>query len=85
MLGRMAKRGWDFDDGIADVAYRVLPVARGVGVATCAVTTLSARALPELGFYRPYLDQSTRNPASCRVATKSGLPARRHQAPCRGA
>ncbi|MFE6752804.1 GNAT family N-acetyltransferase [Streptomyces sp. NPDC057684] len=63
----------------------MLPVARGVGVATCAVTTLSAWALPELGFHRPYSDHSTRNHASCRVAAKSGLPARRHQAPCRGA
>jgi RimJ/RimL family protein N-acetyltransferase len=72
ILGRIATRGWDFDDGIAGVAYWVLPQARGAGVATHAVEALSAWALNEVGFHRMYLDHSTRNHASCRVATKSG-------------
>ena len=72
VLGRIASRGWDFDDGIAGVAYWVLPAARGAGVATHAVLALSAWALEEIGFYRLHLDHSTRNHASCRVATKSG-------------
>jgi RimJ/RimL family protein N-acetyltransferase len=72
ILGRIATRGWDFDDGIAGVAYWVLPQARGAGVATRAVEALSAWALNEVGFQRMYLDHSTRNHASCRVATKSG-------------
>jgi RimJ/RimL family protein N-acetyltransferase len=72
VLGRVALRGFDFDDGIADVAYWVLPAARGVGVATCAVTALSVWALQEIGFHRLELDHSTRNHASCRVAAKSG-------------
>lgn len=72
VLGRVAMRGWDFDDGIAAVAYWVLPAARGAGVATCAVRALSAWALEEIGFYRLHLDHSTRNHASCRVATNSG-------------
>jgi RimJ/RimL family protein N-acetyltransferase len=72
VLGRIATRGWDFDDGLAGMAYWVLPTARGAGVATSAVKALSEWALAEVGFYRLYLDHSTRNQASCRVATKSG-------------
>lgn len=72
VLGRIALRGFDFDDGIADISYWVLPAARGRGVATNAMAALSAWALDEIGFYRLYLDHSTRNQASCRVATKSG-------------
>ncbi len=73
VLGRIATRGWDFDSGIAGVAYWVLPAARGAGVATSAVNALSAWALGEAGFYRLHLDHSTRNHASCRVATKAGF------------
>ncbi len=72
VLGRIATRGWNFDDGIAGVAYWVLPTARNVGVATRAVVALSAWAMEEVGFYRLYLDHSTRNHASCKVATKAG-------------
>jgi RimJ/RimL family protein N-acetyltransferase len=72
VLGRIALRGFDFDDGIAGVAYWVLPAARGVGVATCAVTALSVWAMDEIGFHRLELGHSTGNHASCRVATKSG-------------
>lgn len=72
VLGRIAMRGWDFDDGLAGVAYWMLPAARGAGTATCAVQVLSTWAMEEIGFHRLYLDHSTLNQASCRVATKSG-------------
>ncbi|MGW2746626.1 GNAT family N-acetyltransferase [Streptomyces sp. NPDC001450] len=72
VLGRIALRGLDFDDGIADVAYWVLPSVRGIGVASHALTTLSAWALDEIGFCRLELDHSTRNQASCGVAAKCG-------------
>ncbi|MFF1921210.1 GNAT family N-acetyltransferase [Streptomyces sp. NPDC058221] len=72
MVGRIALRCLDFDDGVADVAYWVLPAARGAGVATRAVATLTDWALDEVGFHRLQLDHSTRNAASCAVATKSG-------------
>ncbi|WP_281287091.1 GNAT family N-acetyltransferase [Nonomuraea turkmeniaca] len=72
VLGRIALRGLDFDDGIAGVAYWVLPAARGAGVASRALTALTAWALDEIGFHRLELDHSTRNTASCRVATKCG-------------
>jgi RimJ/RimL family protein N-acetyltransferase len=72
VLGRIALRGFDFDDGIAGVAYWTLPAARGAGLAASAVRALSAWALDEVGFYRLFLEHSTRNQASCRVAVKSG-------------
>jgi RimJ/RimL family protein N-acetyltransferase len=72
VLGRIALLGFNFYDGVAGVAYWVLPAARGVGVATRALTALSAWALEEVGFHRLELGHSTRNHGSCRVATKSG-------------
>jgi RimJ/RimL family protein N-acetyltransferase len=72
VLGRMALRGLDFDDGVANVAYWVLPAARGAGVASQALAVLSAWALEDVGFHRLELDHSTRNHASCGVATKAG-------------
>ncbi len=72
VLGRIALRGLDFDDGIAGVSYWVLPAARGAGAASRALLALTGWALNEIGFHRLELDHSTRNHASCRVATKSG-------------
>jgi RimJ/RimL family protein N-acetyltransferase len=72
VLGRIALLGFNFYDGVAGIAYWVLPVARGAGVATSALTALSVWALEEAGFHRLELGHSTRNHASCRVATKSG-------------
>lgn len=42
MLGRIALRGMDFDDGTAGVAYWTLPAARGSGVATLALAALKS-------------------------------------------
>ncbi|GAB2938009.1 GNAT family N-acetyltransferase [Nonomuraea fastidiosa] len=72
VLGRIALRDIDFDDGVAEVSYWVLPSARDAGVATRALTALTAWALGEIGFHRLELEHSTRNTASCRVATKCG-------------
>ncbi|MYQ79371.1 GNAT family N-acetyltransferase [Streptomyces sp. SID4923] len=48
------------------------PAARGAGVASGALAGLSAWALEEAGFWRLELEHSTRNAASCAVATKCG-------------
>jgi RimJ/RimL family protein N-acetyltransferase len=72
VLGRIALRGMDFDDGTAGVAYWTLPAARGSGVATLALAALTTWAVDEVGFHRLELDHSTRNQASCRVATRAG-------------
>ena len=82
VLGRIATRGWDFDDGLAGMAYWVLPTARGAGVATSAVNALSEWALGEVGFYRLYLiirratrrpAESLRSPATCSKAPSAAL------------
>lgn len=73
VLGRIALREVDLGDGVAECAYWVLPAARGAGVASRALTALSAWALGEAGFHRLELDHSTRNEASCRVAARSGF------------
>ena len=73
VLGRIALRELNLDDGVAMCAYWVLPAARGAGVARRALTTLSGWALGEAGFHRLWLDHSTRNEASCRVAVRSGF------------
>ncbi|MEV5895517.1 GNAT family N-acetyltransferase [Nonomuraea fuscirosea] len=41
VLGRIALRGLDFDDGIAGVAYWVFPAARASGVASRSLTALT--------------------------------------------
>jgi RimJ/RimL family protein N-acetyltransferase len=73
VLGRIAMRGMDLDDGVAECAYWVLPAARGAGVASQALTAVSRWALGEAGFHRLELNHSTRNQASCRVAAKAGF------------
>lgn len=73
VLGRIALRGLNFDDGVAECAYWVLPAARGAGVASRALTALSAWALGPTGFHRLEVEHSTRNNASCRVAVASGF------------
>ena len=72
VLGRMALSSMNLDDGIGGCAYWVLPAARGMGVAPRALKALSAWAF-DAGFHRLYLDHSTRNDASCRVAEKAGF------------
>lgn len=72
VLGRIALRGLDLHDGIARVGYWVLPAARGAGVATRGLGALTAWALDEAGFHRLELEHSTRNHASCGVATRAG-------------
>lgn len=72
VLGRIVLAKVNFDSGNASVGYWVLPTARGAGVASRALSALSAWALDEIGFHRLYLDHSTRNHASCKVATKCG-------------
>jgi RimJ/RimL family protein N-acetyltransferase len=73
VVGRIAVGNVNLDDGVCGCSYWVLPAARGAGVASRALTVLSAWAFERAGFHRLYLDHSTRNLASCRVATKAGF------------
>ena len=73
VLGRIAVRSMNLDDGVAGCAYWVLPAARRAGVASGALTAVSVWAFGEAGFHRLALSHSTRNHASCRVAARSGF------------
>ena len=72
LAGRITLRGIDHEQGCAEVTYWVVPAARGTGVAAAAVAAVTGWAF-EAGFHRLELQHSTRNPASCRVADKSGF------------
>ncbi|MFH8734799.1 MULTISPECIES: GNAT family N-acetyltransferase [unclassified Streptomyces] len=73
VVGRMGLRSLSLHEGVAEVAYWVLPAARGAGIAPRAVAALSRWALDEVGFHRLELQHAVGNMASCRVALKSGF------------
>lgn len=73
LLGRVALRNVLLGDGVAEVAYWTVFRARGRGVAARATAALARWALDEIGFHRLELSHSVRNPASCRVAAKTGF------------
>ncbi|WP_427885511.1 GNAT family N-acetyltransferase [Kribbella sp. GL6] len=67
--------GWqhiDLAQGSAEIAYWVLPTARGGGIVTAAVERVTRWAFDDLGLHRLELCHSIANPASCRVAEKTG-------------
>lgn len=72
VLGRVALRSIDLVWGEAEVAYWMRAAARGRGAATAGVRTLSVWAF-ESGVHRLFLNHSTFNDASCRVAEKAGF------------
>lgn len=60
------------EDGHGEVAYWLLPWARGQGVATRACVA-ATRWAHDLGLHRVQLEHSTRNDASRRVAERAGF------------
>jgi len=68
LAGRMCVRRLDLDQGEGEAAYWVLPRARGRGVATRALRAVTDWMFTHVGLHRVYLEHSTRNEASCRVA-----------------
>jgi RimJ/RimL family protein N-acetyltransferase len=72
VLGRVALRVIDLDEGTAEIAYWVTPTARGRGTAVKAVKALNDWALNDLGLHRLDLYHSVANTPSCRVAEKAG-------------
>ncbi|CAM5632020.1 acetyltransferase [Streptomyces spiroverticillatus] len=59
--------------GSGEIAYWLLPAARGRGFVGEAVVRVGRWALEELGLHRLRLTHSVHNPASCRVAEKAGF------------
>jgi len=56
----------------ADIGYRVAPWARGRGVATASVRTVTDWAFADLSLVRIQIFHGVGNPGSCRVAEKAG-------------
>lgn len=72
VLGYAAVREINLLYGYAQIAYWVLPDARGSGVAAVAVRGVTRWAFADVGLHRLEIVHSTQNPASCRVASKVG-------------
>lgn len=60
------------DQRSAAIGYRTAPWARGGGVATAGVGAVTRWAIGALGIERIELPHAVLNPASCRVAEKTG-------------
>ena len=72
LVGRVTLTRLALEEGQAEVTYWTVPSARGTGVAPAAVEAVAAWAFG-LGLQRLELQHSTLNPASCRVAEKTGF------------
>ncbi|MET8768081.1 GNAT family N-acetyltransferase [Streptomyces sp. NPDC004658] len=72
LLGRVALHSVIMAGGQAEIAYWTAPRARGKGVCSRAVARVTNWALEHAGFHRLELGHSTANPASCRIAEKTG-------------
>lgn len=74
LLGRVALRRIDLQNGEAECSYWVLPPARRRGVAAGATERMVAWAVDELGLHRLTIVHSVANTPSCGVAVKVGFP-----------
>ncbi|MGI5520882.1 GNAT family N-acetyltransferase [Micromonospora sp. CA-259024] len=72
-VGQVGLRGVLLAEGSAQLSYWVLPAARGRGIATEALETLTRWSFTGAGLHRLGLEHSTANAASCRVATRAGF------------
>jgi RimJ/RimL family protein N-acetyltransferase len=72
MIGNLSLVRIDTHDMSAVIAYRLIPSARGHGVATAAVRLATGWAFETLGLERIELIHAVDNPASCRVAERAG-------------
>lgn len=73
VAGSVGLRGVNLVDRWVNASYWVLPVARGRGVATRALTTATGYAFERLDLHRVQLQHALANTASCRVAEKAGF------------
>ena len=73
MVGNASLFAIDTDDLVAKIGYRVLPSARGRGVARQMVDAITRWAFESRGLMRVQLEHAVPNLASCRVATGAGF------------
>jgi RimJ/RimL family protein N-acetyltransferase len=74
-VGQISLSRLDLGEGAAGISYWTLPQARGAGAAHRALVAMADWVFPAIGINRLQVAHSTANPASCRVAEKSGFPA----------
>ncbi|CAM3887836.1 GNAT family N-acetyltransferase [Kibdelosporangium persicum] len=72
-IGQVGLRGISLASSVAELAYWLLPEARGAGVMAKAVEVMTRWCFDTVGFHRLFLKHSTANMASCRVATTAGF------------
>ena len=72
LLGMVSLHKIDFQLSCGELGYRVAPWARGRGIATIAVRSVTDWAFGFLGLTRMQLIHAVDNSASCRVAEKAG-------------
>ncbi|WP_432982663.1 GNAT family N-acetyltransferase [Dactylosporangium sp. CA-233914] len=75
VAGQISLRNLMLADGQAEVSYWVLPAFRGHRIAPRALAALTGWCFATLGLHRLEVRHSVRNPASCRVALRSGFTA----------
>jgi RimJ/RimL family protein N-acetyltransferase len=73
MVGNVSLFAIDSDDRVAKIGYRVLPSARGRGVARQMVDAVTRWAFESRGLMRVQLEHSVHNLASCRAAEAAGF------------
>lgn len=73
MLGTISLSDIDTRHSSAEIGYRVAPWARGRGVGTAALRSVTDWAFGTLGLTRLQLMHGLENQASCRVAEKGGF------------
>lgn len=73
MVGNVSLFAIDTDDLVAKIGYRVLPSARGRGVARQMVDAVTCWAFEARGLMRVQLEHSVLNTASCRAAEAAGF------------
>jgi RimJ/RimL family protein N-acetyltransferase len=72
MVGNVSLFAFD-DELTAKIGYRVMPSARGRGVARQMVDAVTRWAFEKRGIMRVQLEHSVNNEASCRVALAAGF------------
>ncbi|WFE99306.1 GNAT family N-acetyltransferase [Micromonospora sp. WMMD964] len=72
-VGQVGLRGVLLTEASAHVSYWLVPAARGRGIATDALHTMTRWSFTRAGLHRLVLEHSTANAASCRVATRAGF------------
>jgi [ribosomal protein S5]-alanine N-acetyltransferase len=70
IVGRVGLRTMDLREGVGEVAYWVMPLHRGSGIAVRALEALTEWALGTVGLHRLELRHAAANTPSCRIATR---------------